>query len=54
VKKEPAKVILRCIGERKEPSKEALDRFISIYLEMVKENQSKFQEEIVIDRLSGE
>lgn len=40
MKKQP-EVIMRCIGERKEPSKEALDRFITIYLRMVKENQAK-------------
>lgn len=40
MKKQP-EVIMRNIGERKEPSKEALDRFITIYLRMVKENQAK-------------
>jgi hypothetical protein len=41
VKSKQPEVIVRCIGERKEPSKVAVDRFISIYLEMVKENQIK-------------
>jgi hypothetical protein len=40
-KSKQPEVIVRCIGERKEPSKVAVDRFISIYLEMVKENQNK-------------
>jgi hypothetical protein len=40
VKKQP-EVIIKCVGKRKEPSKAAVDRFISIYLEMVKENQKK-------------
>lgn len=34
-------VLIRCIGDKKEPSKAAVDRFISIYFEMVKENQKK-------------
>jgi hypothetical protein len=34
-------VIIRNVGDKKEPSKAAVDRFISIYLEMVKENQKK-------------
>jgi hypothetical protein len=33
--------IMRCVGDRKEPSKEALDRFISLYIEMIKENEKK-------------
>jgi hypothetical protein len=41
VKSKQPEVIVRCVGERKEPSKAAVDRFISIYLEMVKENQIK-------------
>lgn len=40
-KKRKPEVIMRCVGERKEPSKEALDRFIEIYFEMVRENQSR-------------
>lgn len=40
VKKQP-EVIIRNVGEKKEPSKVAVDRFISIYLEMVKENERK-------------
>ena len=40
VKKQP-EVIIRNIGEKKEPSKIAVDRFITIYLEMVKENERK-------------
>lgn len=36
MKKHP-EVILRCIGERKEPSKAAVDRFIAIYLDVVKD-----------------
>lgn len=39
--KKQSEVIMRCIGDKKEPSKEALDRFISIYLEIIKENQYK-------------
>jgi hypothetical protein len=41
VKRKQPEVIMRCVGERKEPSKEAIDRFISIYLEAVKENKRK-------------
>jgi hypothetical protein len=41
VKRKQPEVIVRCVGERKEPSKVAVDRFISIYIEMVKENQIK-------------
>lgn len=37
-------VIVRCVGERKEPSAEALDRFCEIYARMVKENRSKKRE----------
>ncbi|ODA18194.1 hypothetical protein A5N86_05860 [Geobacillus thermoleovorans] len=37
-------VIVRCVGERKEPSAEALDRFCEIYARMVKENRSKKKE----------
>lgn len=40
LKKQP-EVIIRCIGDKKEPSKEAVDRFISIYIEIVKENQKR-------------
>lgn len=40
----PQEVVVRCVGERKEPSKEALDRFIEIYVRMVKENEKKNQE----------
>lgn len=29
-------VITRCVGERKEPSMVAVDRFIAIYLEAIK------------------
>ncbi|RAK21109.1 hypothetical protein B0I26_10361 [Anoxybacillus vitaminiphilus] len=43
MKKQP-EVIVRCVGARKEPSKEALDRFIEIYVRMVKENQKKLKE----------
>lgn len=39
----PPGVVVRCVGERKEPSKEALDRFIEIYVRMVKENQKKLR-----------
>ncbi|ADU95326.1 hypothetical protein GYMC52_2960 [Geobacillus sp. Y412MC52] len=39
----PQEVVVRCVG-RKEPSKEALDRFIEIYVRMVKENESKQKE----------
>jgi hypothetical protein len=42
MKKQP-EVIVRCVGARKEPSKEALDRFIEIYVRMVKENQKKLR-----------
>lgn len=42
MKKQP-EVIVRCVGARKEPSKEALDRFIAIYIKMVKENQKKLR-----------
>lgn len=38
VRKQP-EVVVRCVGERKEPSKEALERFIEIYVRMVKENE---------------
>jgi hypothetical protein len=41
VKSKQPEIIVRCVGERKEPSNVAVDRFISIYLEMVKENQIK-------------
>lgn len=37
--RKPIEVIVRCVGERKEPSAEALDRFIEIYVRMVKENE---------------
>lgn len=37
----PPEVEVRCVGERKEPSKEALDRFIEIYVRMVKENEKR-------------
>ncbi|AEH46744.1 hypothetical protein [Parageobacillus thermoglucosidasius] len=40
----PQEVVVRCVGERKEPSAEALDRFIEIYVRMVKENEKKNQE----------
>ncbi|MGY3716744.1 hypothetical protein ACWE42_14595 [Sutcliffiella cohnii] len=40
VKKQP-EVIMKCVGERKEPSKEAVNRFIEIYIRMVKENEVK-------------
>jgi hypothetical protein len=43
VKKKQPEVIIRCVGDRKEPSKEAVDRFISIYLEILKENQLKIK-----------
>lgn len=43
VRKQP-EVVVRCVGERKEPSKEALERFIEIYVRMVKENE-KIKEE---------
>ena len=43
VKKKQPEVIMRCIGNRKEPSKEALDRFIETYLKMVKANQKKLR-----------
>jgi len=39
----PPEVVVRCVSERKEPSKEALDRFIEIYVRMVKENQKKLR-----------
>ncbi|WP_033018281.1 hypothetical protein [Geobacillus icigianus] len=37
----PQEVVVRCVGERKEPSKEALDNFIEIYIRMVKENEKR-------------
>ncbi|MDX5476377.1 MAG: hypothetical protein LPK00_12655 [Bacillaceae bacterium] len=43
MKKKQPEVIMRCIGNRKEPSKEALDRFIETYLKMVKANQKKLR-----------
>ena len=43
VKKKQPEVIMRCIGNRKEPSKEALDRFIETYVKMVKANQQKLR-----------
>ena len=42
--RKPPEVVVRCVGERKEPSAEALDRFIEIYVRMVKENEKKNQE----------
>lgn len=42
VRKQP-EVVVRCVGERKEPSKEALDRFIDVYIKMVLENQKKLR-----------
>jgi len=42
--RKPPEVVVRCVGERKEPSKEALERFIEIYVRMVKENEKKNQE----------
>lgn len=42
--RKPIEVIVRCVGERKEPSAEALDRFCEIYARMVKENRSKKRE----------
>lgn len=42
--RKPIEVIVRCVGERKEPSAEALDRFCEIYARMVKENKSKKKE----------
>ncbi|NNV07186.1 hypothetical protein ETC03_12425 [Geobacillus sp. MMMUD3] len=42
--RKPIEVIVRCVGERKEPSAEALDRFCEIYARMVKENRSKKKE----------
>jgi hypothetical protein len=41
MKNKHPEVLVRNVGERKEPSKAAVDRFISIYLELVKENQLK-------------
>lgn len=38
-------VIMRCVGERKEPSKVALDRFIAIYLDILQENQARYGKE---------
>ena len=37
-------VLMKCAGQKKEPSKAAIDSFISIYLDLVKENQSKAKE----------
>lgn len=42
--RKPIEVIVRCVGERKEPSAEALDRFCEIYARMIKENRSKKRE----------
>lgn len=36
MKKHP-EVIVRCVGDKKEPSKAAVDRFIAIYLDAVKD-----------------
>ncbi len=44
VKKQKQQVVVRCVGDRKEPSAEALDRFCEIYARMVKENRSKKRE----------
>lgn len=41
--RKPPQVVVQCVGERKEPSKEALDRFVEIYVRMVKENQKKLR-----------
>lgn len=44
VKKQKQQVVVRCVGDRKEPSAEALERFIEVYARMVKENSSKKRE----------
>lgn len=44
VKRKHPEVIMKCVGVRKEPSKEALDRFIDVYIQMVNENQKKLKE----------
>ncbi len=44
MKKQKQQVVVRCVGDRKEPSAEALDRFCEIYARMVKENRSKKRE----------
>ncbi|MGE7650538.1 hypothetical protein ACQKM1_22585 [Peribacillus frigoritolerans] len=38
-----AKTSIENIGERKEVSKEALERFFDIYLKVVKKNEKKLQ-----------
>lgn len=40
---------ITCKGDRKQPSKEALDRFISIFLDVVKENEKKLKGGIELD-----
>lgn len=49
INKPKAKVI--CVG-RQEPSKEALDRFIEIYLKIVEENERKARKEKLNNRSS--
>lgn len=41
VKKQKQQVVVRCVGDRKEPSAEALERFIEVYARMVKENEKE-------------
>lgn len=35
---------IKCVGSRKEPSKEAVDRFIEVYNEMLEENEKREKE----------
>jgi hypothetical protein len=39
--KKKATVTMRNVGKRKEPSPEALERFINLYIELVKDNEQK-------------
>lgn len=40
VKSKQPEAIIRCVGDRKEPSREAVDRFISIYLDLVRRTKA--------------
>lgn len=43
MKRNQPEVVMICKSERKEPSEEAVDRFIYVYLEMVEENKKKLR-----------